>query len=108
MFSYFLHLIMIACPICGPKLSVYCTILSIWAIIMLGLLGIFFYLQSPNLFEDLPHKDWAAANFSREYIVQKYEQNAINCWIAAGLYVVLGIFCFTQQRMNSRANYEMS
>ncbi|XP_046580785.1 ribonuclease kappa-like [Haliotis rubra] len=97
-----------ACPICGPKLSAYCMVLSIWAIIMLGLLGLFFYIRSPALFEDVPLGDWEKNNYTYAHVQEKYEQNATNCWIAAGLYFLLLIFSFTQQRMNSRANYELS
>lgn len=77
---------------------------------MLLILGGFFYIRSPALFEDIPKDEatWHAQNFSLEYVKEKYEQNAINCFIAAGIYVAIFIFSFIQQRMNAQGNYEMS
>lgn len=74
------------------------------------ILGGFFYIRSPALFEDIPKDEatWHAQNFSLEYVKEKYEQNAINCFIAAGIYVAIFIFSFIQQRMNAQGNYEMS
>ncbi|KAK7099570.1 ribonuclease kappa-like [Littorina saxatilis] len=98
-----------ACPICGPLCSRYYMVLSVWAIVMLGLLGVFFWLRSPALFEDTPLKsNWEHHNYTLEYAKEKYEQNAMNCWIAAGIYVVLFVFSFIQYKMNNRSSYEMS
>ncbi|CAL1548188.1 unnamed protein product [Lymnaea stagnalis] len=101
---------MAACPCLGPKCSIYYMIISIWGIIMLALMGVFFQIRSIALFEDVSvsESDWEKANFTRDYVKEKYEDNAINCWIAAGIYVLLFIFAFIQQRMNSRTSYEMS
>ena len=38
---------------CGPKLSAGCTVLSIWGIIQLGLMGLLFYIKSVALVPDL-------------------------------------------------------
>lgn len=75
---------------------------------MLALLGIFFWVRSPALFEDVPLKDWESHGFDSDYAKKKYEQNAINCWIAAAIYVGLFIFSFVQYKMNNRSSYEMS
>ncbi|KAL8614319.1 hypothetical protein ACOMHN_007657 [Nucella lapillus] len=96
------------CPICGPLCSRYYMVLSLWGIIMLALLGIFFWVRSPALFEDVPLDEWDKKGFSLDYAKTKYEQNAVNCWIAAALYVVLFVFSFVQYRMNNRSSYEMS
>jgi hypothetical protein len=40
-------------PVCGPKYSLCCTILSVWAIIQLTLMGIFFHINSVALIEDI-------------------------------------------------------
>ncbi|XP_076450574.1 ribonuclease kappa-like [Babylonia areolata] len=96
------------CPIWGTSCSRYYMVISIWGIVMLALLGIFFWVRSPALFEDVPLGDWEANHFSKDYAKTKYEQNAINCWIAAAIYVVLFIFSFVQYKMNNRSNYEMS
>ncbi|XP_059156428.1 ribonuclease kappa-B-like [Physella acuta] len=94
----------------GPKCSIYYMIISIWGIIMLALMGIFFQIRSVALFEDLKvdEHEWAAQNYSREFIQVVYQDNAINCWIAAGIYVLLFIFAFIQQRLNARQSYETS
>jgi hypothetical protein len=81
-----------------------------------GFLGIFFWIRSPGLFEDTPaaklgddHKPvWEEHGYDMQFVYDKYEQCAINCWIACGLYVVLFFFSFVQFRMNNRSNYEMS
>lgn len=40
--------------ICGPKLAICGVIISIWGIFQLVLMGVFFFVQSPALIEDLP------------------------------------------------------
>lgn len=85
-------------------------VLSAWGIIMLALMGVFFKVRSPALFEDVgaSMSDWEKKNFTLEYIKEKYDDNAINCWLAAGLYVLVFIFSFIQQRKNAQASYEQS
>uniref|UniRef100_A0A0N4YYV3 DC_STAMP domain-containing protein n=1 Tax=Nippostrongylus brasiliensis TaxID=27835 RepID=A0A0N4YYV3_NIPBR len=41
------------CPLLGPKASAFCMVMSVWGIIFLVLLGVFFYLQAVTLFPDL-------------------------------------------------------
>ncbi|CAK9300921.1 unnamed protein product [Gordionus sp. m RMFG-2023] len=47
--------------ICGPKYSICCSLISGWGIIMLLFLGIFFYIGSPSLIEDVTvdHHLWS-------------------------------------------------
>ena len=40
--------------VCGPKLSMCCSVLSAWGMFQLGLTGLFFYIGSPALVEDIP------------------------------------------------------
>ncbi|XP_070134633.1 ribonuclease kappa isoform X2 [Drosophila bipectinata] len=40
--------------ICGPKLSLCGLIISVWGIVQLVLMGLFFYINSVALIEDLP------------------------------------------------------
>ncbi|KAL8614103.1 hypothetical protein ACOMHN_026320 [Nucella lapillus] len=97
------------CPICGPLCSRYYIVISLWGIVMLGLLGLFFWMRSPALFEDTPLTSmWEHENFTAKFAQEKYEQNAMNCWIAAGIYVVLFLFSFVQLMMNKRSSYEMA
>ncbi|BFZ05060.1 hypothetical protein BsWGS_08099 [Bradybaena similaris] len=92
----------------GPKCSMYYMLLSIWGIVMLTLMGIFFKIRSPALFEDIStsQTEWAVYNFSVEFVQEKYDVSAINCWIAAGLYVILFLFSFVQQKLNSHQVFE--
>ena len=39
---------------CGPKTAACCTILSTWGLVQLGITGLFMYLGSPALVEDIP------------------------------------------------------
>ncbi|KAK3753875.1 hypothetical protein RRG08_006262 [Elysia crispata] len=99
-----------ACPILGPKCSAYYMIISVWGVVMLVLMGIFFQIRSPSLFEDInvDEEAWAKHNMNLEFVKSSYEDNAVNCWIAAVLYAVLFVFSFIQQRMNARQTYETS
>ncbi|XP_048728975.1 ribonuclease kappa-A-like [Ostrea edulis] len=101
---------MVKCPICGPKLSICCSLLSMWGIVMLGLLGVFYKIHSVALFEDIPltAEKWKKENYTMSIIYEKYDQTAYNCFIAAGIYILCFIFSCCQQRMNSKASYEMS
>ena len=40
--------------VCGPKLSMCCTILSVWGLLQLALTGLGFYLGSPAFVQDIP------------------------------------------------------
>lgn len=39
---------------CGPKTAACCTLLSTWGLVQLGITGVFMYLGSPALVEDIP------------------------------------------------------
>ncbi|XP_039956387.1 ribonuclease kappa-B [Bactrocera neohumeralis] len=90
--------------ICGPKLSLCGLIISVWGIIQLVLMGVFFFIHSVALIEDLPIKEeytsveefYTAANAA-------YNQNAYNCWIAACIYVLTLLLSAQQFYVNSRA-----
>ncbi|KAL7071828.1 hypothetical protein ACQ4LE_008886 [Meloidogyne hapla] len=90
------------CPICGPKLSAFCMIMSVWGAIFLGLLGVFFSLHAVTLFPDLHFdKEQESAIFNEPDIVaEKYDEKARQCWVAAGMYVVTLIIVFWQNRFN--------
>ncbi|XP_055838297.1 ribonuclease kappa [Episyrphus balteatus] len=89
--------------ICGPKLSLCGLIISVWGIIQLTLMGLFFYIHSVALIEDLPLEEkydniddfYSAANAA-------YNQNAYNCWIAACIYVLTLLLSAQQFYANSR------
>ncbi|KAL7735142.1 hypothetical protein ACLKA6_008404 [Drosophila palustris] len=89
--------------ICGPKCSLCGLIISVWGIVQLVLMGLFFYIHSVALIEDLPLLEeyenldafYTAANAA-------YTQNAYNCWIAACIYVLTLLLSAQQFYMNSR------
>ncbi|KAJ8957663.1 hypothetical protein NQ318_017555 [Aromia moschata] len=76
-------------PLCGPKLSLCGLIISVWGIVQLSLMGIFYYIGSLALAEDLPEIDidLPLKEFYAE-VDRGFQQNAINCWIAALLYLI--------------------
>ncbi|XP_063043539.1 ribonuclease kappa-A [Engraulis encrasicolus] len=99
---------MASCLFCGPKLAACGIVLSIWGVIMLSMLGIFFTIHSAVLIEDVPVSEedmqGDAAN-ALQTIYGLYNQVGYNCFIAAGIYVVVGLLSFCQVRMNKRTEY---
>ncbi len=94
---------MIKWPICGPKLSLCCTIISVWGIVQFVLMGIFFFSEAAPLLDDLEFE----ANTVNEEIFKynlknAYSQRAYNCWIAAFLYVGLLVFAGSQFMTNQK------
>jgi len=81
--------------ICGTKCSACCAFFSLWGFIMLGLCGLFFYVQAPTLSPDIPidQDTFAKDNYNYTYITGLYKQNAYNCWITALIYLVIFILC---------------
>ena len=85
-------------PICGPMLSTFCMIISVWGIVFLGLLGLFFSMKAVTLFPDLHfEEDW---KFDAAEVDEKYANKATQCWVAAGLYAVTFIAVWFQNRYN--------
>ena len=92
--------------ICGPKLSLCGLIISAWGIIQLSLMGIFFYMNSVALIEDITLKEsYDDINQLKREMDGEYQQNAYNCFIAALLYLVTLCFSAQQFYMNSRTSY---
>ncbi|XP_020822324.1 ribonuclease kappa [Phascolarctos cinereus] len=90
---------------CGPKLAACGIVLSAWGVIMLVLLGIFFNVHSAVLIEDVPLTESDFTESGPQKIYELYEQVSYNCFIAAGLYLLLGGFSFCQVRLNKRKEY---
>ena len=95
--------------ICGPKLSLCGLILSVWGIIQLSLMGVFYYIGSVALFEDIPGLETEEEKLhSLDEFYKKaeegYVQNAYNCWIAACLYIITLAFSGHQFWVNSRSS----
>ena len=57
-------------PLCGPKLSLCGVVISAWGILQLSLMGVFFYIHSVALIEDIPLEVSPIVSlFKRVYLV---------------------------------------
>uniref|UniRef100_A0A915CNE8 Ribonuclease kappa n=1 Tax=Ditylenchus dipsaci TaxID=166011 RepID=A0A915CNE8_9BILA len=73
------------CPLCGPKLSAFCMIMS-----------------AVTLFPDLHFsKEQEETGLTADVIEAKYSEKAVQCWIAAGMYVITLIVVFWQNKFNN-------
>uniref|UniRef100_A0A8D2QQ64 Ribonuclease K n=1 Tax=Zosterops lateralis melanops TaxID=1220523 RepID=A0A8D2QQ64_ZOSLA len=81
---------MVSLLCCGPKMAACGLVLSAWGVVMLvrGFGGVFF-----------------EGVFGPERLYGLYEQVSYNCFIAAGLYALLGGFSLCQTRLNKRKEY---
>ncbi|XP_011700861.1 PREDICTED: ribonuclease kappa-B [Wasmannia auropunctata] len=92
--------------ICGPKYALCGLVLSVWGIFQLLFMGIFFYVRSVALVEDLPLEKGNFTSIGEFYkeVDRGYTQNAYNCWIAACIYVLTFLFSGHQFYLNSRSS----
>nr|XP_020442897.1 ribonuclease kappa [Monopterus albus] len=92
---------------CGPKMAACGIVISIWGVIMLAMLGIFFSTKSAVLIEDVPFTDKDIQEDANppQRIYNLYNQVGINCFIAAAIYVVVGAVSLCQVRLNKRQEY---
>lgn len=81
---------------CGPKLANCCFVLSIWGMLMLVLMGIFFRMESVALLEDIAHDP-------SKTIKQRYQDASMNCFVAAGVYAVCFFLSLFQKWNINRA-----
>lgn len=68
-------------------------------------MGIFFYVKSVALVEDIPIE--GSFGSLKEFYAEAdrgYKQNAYNCWIAACIYVLTFLFSGHQFYVNSRSS----
>ncbi|NP_001038870.1 ribonuclease kappa-A [Danio rerio] len=98
---------MVSLLFCGPKLAACGLVLSIWGVIMLALLGIFFTTHSAILIEDVPltEEDLHSQDTPPQSVYKLYNQVGYNCFIAAVIYVGIGFLSFCQVRLNKRKEY---
>uniref|UniRef100_UPI00358FB657 ribonuclease kappa n=1 Tax=Myxine glutinosa TaxID=7769 RepID=UPI00358FB657 len=87
---------------CGPKLAACGLVLSIWGVVMLVLLGIFFNVHSAILLEDVPFQEKDIDDDNLEAVHKAYEQVSYSCFLTAGMYVLLGLLSACQARLNRR------
>ena len=88
---------------CGPKLSLCCTVLSLWGIIQLSIMALAFYSRSVAFVEDLKFNETAPN--SQEYLDRlddAYDFQAFNCGIAVALYFLTLLISLHQYWLNSR------
>ncbi|RWS28668.1 salivary secreted ribonuclease-like protein [Leptotrombidium deliense] len=90
--------------ICGKKLSICCSVISVWAILMLTLMGVLMYSHSLAFAEDLNLKslhreDFLVAAYNR------YESAAHNCWIAVCIYIITLGLSVHQYYLNRKLQY---
>ena len=63
-------------PLCGPRLSLCGVVLSAWGIVQLSLMGVFFYINSVALIEDIPlAEEYTSMNALRTDMEKGYSQN---------------------------------
>ncbi|KAH7729367.1 Protein F49C12.12 [Aphelenchoides avenae] len=74
-------------------------VMSVWGIVFLGLLGVFFYINAVTLFPDLHFTE--NETLTKQTVEDKYQEKAVQCWIAAGMYVVTLIIVFWQNKFNT-------
>ncbi|KYQ53867.1 Ribonuclease kappa, partial [Trachymyrmex zeteki] len=71
-------------------------------------MGVFFYVRSVALVEDLPlgelKENLTSTDEFYKVVDRGYTQNAYNCWIAACIYVLTFLFSGHQFYLNSRSS----
>merc|ERR1712050_753820 len=85
-------------PICGQKSSMCCLVLSIWGLVQLTITGALIYIGSPAFVEDIPlseSENWSPQEWAT-HLHAGFQQSALNCWIAALLYLVT--LCFSSHQ----------
>ncbi|XP_076001298.1 ribonuclease kappa-A [Genypterus blacodes] len=94
------------CLMCGPKLAACGLVLSSWGVIMLAMLGIFFTTHSATLIEDVPlTNEDMPKDTNPERVYAAYNNVGYNCFIAAAIYVAVGLFSCCQMRLNKQKEY---
>ncbi|RWS13767.1 salivary secreted ribonuclease-like protein [Dinothrombium tinctorium] len=93
--------------VCGKKLSICCSIISVWAILMLTLMGVLLYSHSVAFVDDLNLEDIqfeTRDNFFTEAYT-RYENAAHNCWIAVCIYIITLALSVHQYYLNRKLQY---
>jgi ribonuclease kappa len=90
--------------VCGPKTSTFGLVLSIWGILQLAVTGLLYHYRSVAFIDDLSlnKEAFGSSDVLFTEIENKYEQGALNCWIAALMYVATLCVSVQQFWMNER------
>uniref|UniRef100_A0A673YT88 Ribonuclease, RNase K a n=1 Tax=Salmo trutta TaxID=8032 RepID=A0A673YT88_SALTR len=91
---------MVLCLFYGPKLAACGIVVSMWGIIML----VFSSPHSAVLIEDVPFNEEDIQN-PPHIIYDLYNQVGYNCFIAAGIYMLVAVLSFCQIKLNKRKEY---
>ncbi|KAI1301516.1 Ribonuclease kappa-B [Halotydeus destructor] len=86
----------------GPKLSLFFSILSVWGVIMLSIMGGLLSIKSVAFAEDFQQSDPEPENLTELY--KMYDDAAMNCWIACGLYGITLVVSVQQFYSNLKSN----
>ncbi|BFG06494.1 ribonuclease kappa [Drosophila madeirensis] len=97
---------------CGPKCSFFCLFISVWGVIQLTLMGIFFLTHSLTLVDDLPLTllSHSLERFKFDADVA-YFTVAIRCFATAFLYLcfgILSIYCICRNKAKERSALKSS
>ncbi|XP_028157861.1 ribonuclease kappa-like [Ostrinia furnacalis] len=74
---------------CVYKCGICCLMLSIWAIVQLSLMGIFYKIEATPMIKDVAVKDYTDYDDFIKKTKENYKNSALNCWIGAGVYAVM-------------------
>uniref|UniRef100_A0AC35FVL5 Ribonuclease kappa n=1 Tax=Panagrolaimus sp. PS1159 TaxID=55785 RepID=A0AC35FVL5_9BILA len=82
----------------GPVCTGLMLMVSIWGVIFLSIMGGLFQNESVGLLADLPEEEHKNISWNERVVNIKglYKDNARNCWIAAGAYVIVLIYSATR------------
>lgn len=96
--------------LCNKNFAMCCSVISVWGVIQLILMGGFYMSHSLALIEDLPEVERNSSSLDQYYneIVDAYDENAKNCWLAAGCYAITLLICLSQLYLHKRATYQAS
>lgn len=76
--------------LCGAKRAVLCTIISIWAMIMLAIMGVLLSYKSLAFIEDLAVEGFVIKPDTMNALYkdqdEKYDMAAKNCFVALAMY----------------------
>lgn len=77
--------------ICGVKRSIFCTLVSTWAIVMLAVMGGLLSYKSLAFIEDIPVEEFDQKYGIEAFYTEQdrhYDMAAHNCYVALIMYVV--------------------
>lgn len=77
--------------LCGVKRSIFCTLISVWGVIMLGIMGGLLSYKSIAFVEDIPVEEFDQHRGLLSFFEEqnhKFDMAAKNCYIALIMYGV--------------------